>query len=327
VIREPGNAELNLSVFRDKRTVNTYARYQDLQPCEAFLFDKYLRPRMRILDLGVGAGRTAPVLAAGAASYVGVDYSPEMIDVCRSRYPSLVFQIADAVDLSEFSDGSFDLVVFAFNGLDYLYPDSARRSCIREICRVLERGGLFICSVHNALCVFPRSDNEVARIRADYLTSKVSPNWTSAQRACSKAVSAILRMKSNTSLAYGNIRHKLFSRVFWKGEGYFYDRTHGGLFTRAAIPHKVRAEMAQFNLEGIDTVKCEFPQESGLFSTAWFYYVFRKQVPMEGHCTNYRSSGKAGRLRSDGSYSELEHRGNGQSEWANDFIRPARTRL
>src|ERR1019366_4837129 len=35
-----------------------------------------------ILDLGVGAGRTVPLLLSISRNYVGLDYTPELVDVC-----------------------------------------------------------------------------------------------------------------------------------------------------------------------------------------------------------------------------------------------------
>ena len=45
-----------------------------------------------------------------------------MIRACRSKFPHLRFNVADASDLSQFADASFDSVVFSFNGLDCLAP-------------------------------------------------------------------------------------------------------------------------------------------------------------------------------------------------------------
>src|SRR5262245_28215437 len=71
----------------------------------------------RILDIGVGGGRTVPALRALSSDYVGVDYMPEMIERCRQRFPDVRFEVADARNLACFPDRSFDLIVFACNGI------------------------------------------------------------------------------------------------------------------------------------------------------------------------------------------------------------------
>ena len=40
-----------------------------------------------------------------------------MVTACRARYPGVRFLLADARELSAFSDGSFFLVLFSLNGL------------------------------------------------------------------------------------------------------------------------------------------------------------------------------------------------------------------
>lgn len=101
--------------------------------------------RGRILDIGVGGGRTADLLRATASDYVGIDYTPEMVDLCRHNHPDLRFEIMDARDLSAFQDASFDLVVFSYNGIDSVDADG-RQAILLEAARVLASGGAFVFS-------------------------------------------------------------------------------------------------------------------------------------------------------------------------------------
>ena len=81
----------NLEVYRKPEVVSHYASLDYLTACERLLFDTYLAPGMAILDLGVGGGRTTPYLSQKASRYVGVDYSEEMIRLCRDKFPQLEF--------------------------------------------------------------------------------------------------------------------------------------------------------------------------------------------------------------------------------------------
>jgi cyclopropane fatty-acyl-phospholipid synthase-like methyltransferase len=84
-----------------------------------------LTGRERILDVGCGTGRWADVLADGAAWYRGVDVSPGLIEIARSRFPdrtNLAFSVlpVDQVSLSALGESEpFDRVC-GFGILIYL---------------------------------------------------------------------------------------------------------------------------------------------------------------------------------------------------------------
>jgi ubiquinone/menaquinone biosynthesis C-methylase UbiE len=80
-----------------------------------------------MLDLGIGAGRTAYTFAAITRRYVGVDYSPKMIELCRDQFPegpSVKFIVGDASDLSlsgqRLSSTSSFSASIVFNSIDYV---------------------------------------------------------------------------------------------------------------------------------------------------------------------------------------------------------------
>lgn len=98
----------------------------------------------RVLDIGVGGGRTTDLLANGR-DYVGIDYTARMLDRARAKHPSLRFEHMDARDLSAFSPESFNLIVFSFNGIDSVNPEG-RLQILSEVFRVLAPGGQFVFS-------------------------------------------------------------------------------------------------------------------------------------------------------------------------------------
>ena len=127
-----------------------YAIRSELQPAEAAIFERQYRDiaGRRILDLGVGGGRTTPFLLELSSNYIGVDYSREMIERCRRRFPGVAFDVVDARDLSRFPDSSFDFALFSHCGIDAVDHDG-RLSVLSQVHRVLSGGGLFVFSSHN----------------------------------------------------------------------------------------------------------------------------------------------------------------------------------
>lgn len=102
----------------------------------------------RVLEVGCGGGRASHFLHRAGAILTAIDISPTLIAAARARAPLIDFREGNVLDL-DFEDQTFDLVVFAFNGLDAIYPDRARRRALSEIARVLRPGGRFIFSSHN----------------------------------------------------------------------------------------------------------------------------------------------------------------------------------
>lgn len=99
----------------------------------------YLRKDMNVLELACGSGQLTFKLAKYAKTWVGTDFSEQMISEARKcgEYENLTFETADATSLS-FSDGEFDCVLIA-NALHIMpKPDKA----MKEIYRVLKPQGI-----------------------------------------------------------------------------------------------------------------------------------------------------------------------------------------
>ncbi len=109
-----------------------------------------LAPRVRgmpALDVGVGAGRTVPLVRLLTDDYLGIDYAPAMVELCRRNFPGVDIRAGDARGL-ELEDGRFGFVQFSFSGIDGLDHDD-RATALRELFRVLRPGGWLLFSSHN----------------------------------------------------------------------------------------------------------------------------------------------------------------------------------
>ncbi|MDP8927702.1 MAG: class I SAM-dependent methyltransferase [Actinomycetota bacterium] len=112
--------------------------------------------QMDMLDVGVGAGRTAYTFAAISRRYVGIDYLENMILLCKDLVgedDSTRFATCDARVMSDAIAERFDLVLFSFNGLDMADHDD-RLTILQQARNMLKDGGHFFFSSHS-LRAFP----------------------------------------------------------------------------------------------------------------------------------------------------------------------------
>lgn len=143
--------EINRKTYSTPKALEVYtASY--LWPYEIVLFDKYVKPGMKVLDIGCGTGRSTHFLAERDVQVVGIDMTESFITKAKELYPDIDFRVMNATKL-DFADQSFDFVFFSNQGIDY----TERRSEVaKEACRVLKTEGVFAYSSHNSLAL-PRT--------------------------------------------------------------------------------------------------------------------------------------------------------------------------
>ena len=143
------STDANRQFWRLRTAVREYQNYQGWLDDGERVAIEALASEVRglpLLDIGVGAGRTTSILRLLTDDYVGIDWSPEMVDVCRSMHPGVDIRQADARDLSTFASSTFKCVVFSFNGLDSIADHEERRRVVAEVHRVLRSDGIFAYS-------------------------------------------------------------------------------------------------------------------------------------------------------------------------------------
>ncbi len=135
------------------KSYSDFTKEVGLWDSEKYVFQKYLEPTDKILDLGCGTGRTTfPLVKLGYKNIVAIDLTPEMIEAAQSLNQyfemEIDFRIGDATDL-EFEALQFDTIIFSFNGLMSIPKQSNRDAALKEINRVLKNGGTFIFTTHD----------------------------------------------------------------------------------------------------------------------------------------------------------------------------------
>ncbi|MPZ34530.1 MAG: methyltransferase domain-containing protein [Rhodospirillales bacterium] len=120
--------------YEAPQIVSSDGRNRQLQPPEQTLLDE-LGPdlgRMEMLDLGVGAGRTAWHFAPQAKSYLGLDYARTMVERCQHDLPAYRFIVGNASDLERHPNVRFhftpDPSLVAQQSRELVFHPGARRA-------------------------------------------------------------------------------------------------------------------------------------------------------------------------------------------------------
>jgi SAM-dependent methyltransferase len=99
-------------------------------------------PGTRLLDVGCGAGRFCRLAADRGAQVSGLDVTPALIEIARSRTPEGDFRVGDMEQLP-WDDATFNVVT----GFNSFFIAGSMENALREARRVLEAGGLVAMSV------------------------------------------------------------------------------------------------------------------------------------------------------------------------------------
>ena len=112
-----------------------------------------------VLDLGCGNGHHLLALAPEIARGIGIDVSPGMIELARTRVRStpwrgkLTFAVDNAEQLTAIADQSVDLVI-CIGAFEHMLD---KRAALSSVYRVLKFGGRFICLAPRADYIWYRT--------------------------------------------------------------------------------------------------------------------------------------------------------------------------
>ena len=135
--------------------------------------EKYLRPGMRILEVGAATGRYSHTLARMGYRVDAVEPVRHNIDIFnRLTQPGedVTIRQGDARDLSFFEDNTFDLTL-VLGPMYHLFEESDRRQALREAVRVTKKGGIIFaayCMLDASILCYGFARNELnSLIRED----------------------------------------------------------------------------------------------------------------------------------------------------------------
>jgi SAM-dependent methyltransferase len=129
-----------------------WGRPEDVAEVVRACVEPYLTPTSEVLELGVGAGRVARLVAGRARRFVAADISPKMLKRARAElaaFPNVEFVLLDGPRLPRELDGRID---FAYTFDVLVHVDlHTMRDLFFELARVLKPGGKVFVHTANLL--------------------------------------------------------------------------------------------------------------------------------------------------------------------------------
>ena len=113
--------------------------------------DKYLRPGMRIIEIGAGTGRYSRALAEKGYQVDAVELIEHNIEVFKRHIagnePVRIFQ-GDAMDLAAFETNTYDITLL-LGPMYHLYEKDDQLKALSEAIRVTKKGGVIFAAYCN----------------------------------------------------------------------------------------------------------------------------------------------------------------------------------
>lgn len=130
------------SYDEDGRLISNHGRVEFITTMH--YVEKYLRPGMRVLEIGAGTGRYSHALARKGYQVDAVELVERNIEIFRQNSQpgeNLSITQGDARDLSGFSDNTYD-VTLLLGPMYHLYTREDQEQALREAVRVTQPGGV-----------------------------------------------------------------------------------------------------------------------------------------------------------------------------------------
>jgi len=113
--------------------------------------EKYLKPGMRILEIGAGTGRYSHYFAQNGYEVDAVELMECNIDAFKSNTKSgerVTIRQGDAVDLRDIDSDRYDITLL-LGPMYHLYTDEDKLAAISESIRVTRKGGIIFAAYCN----------------------------------------------------------------------------------------------------------------------------------------------------------------------------------
>lgn len=84
--------------------------WNEIQNVSCGIVRRHMCNTWSVIDVGCGFGALSD-LVPPESKYLGIDISPDLIEIAKLRYPDKAFQVVDISNRTEFEDRQFDIAI------------------------------------------------------------------------------------------------------------------------------------------------------------------------------------------------------------------------
>jgi len=129
------------------RIADKFSSTRGYIPDDIKILSHYSNKGDKVLDLGCGNGRLSEIFFGKSIDYTGVDFSKDLINIAKKKYPKEKFLLSNAL-LLPFTGNKFN-VVYALSVFHHIPSLEYRKKFLLEIKRILAPNGILVLTVWN----------------------------------------------------------------------------------------------------------------------------------------------------------------------------------
>lgn len=146
------NKDWEEKIYSHGRQLNKYPYDLVVSIVARYFFHLPLKERskIKVLDLGCGAGNNAKFLAENGFQVFGIDGSASAIDICSNRFKRWRLKgkfVCQNFEKLPYKNNFFDLVIDRESS--YANIPAVIRNILKEVHRTVKKGGLFVSFIYN----------------------------------------------------------------------------------------------------------------------------------------------------------------------------------
>ncbi|BCR35879.1 class I SAM-dependent methyltransferase [Mariniplasma anaerobium] len=131
----------------------------------------YITKQKHALDLGCGTGRLTHMIHTLDMNAYGIDLDHHMIDMARSKYPNLSFEVTDILEYMDHSNQMYDLITCFGNTIVHLDYASIHH-LFRQIKLHLDKNKYFIVQLLNYTKILIEKPDSLPDLSDDHVLLK-----------------------------------------------------------------------------------------------------------------------------------------------------------